>query len=87
MAFGSIGSDGQDGPTDAAGATVDGTTWEMALKQELNPKLHLSNNDSYTLFSKFQDNCAGLVQTGLTGTNVMDFHILLACPASYMCMS
>ena len=85
VAFSSIGSDGQDGPTNAAGAAVDGMTWERALNQRLNPRMHLSNNDSYTLFSRLRDEYAGLIQTGLTGTNVMDFHILLSCPASYAC--
>lgn len=72
-----VGTDGQDGPRgDAAGAMVDKDTARLAKKEGLNPERFLENNDSHTFFSKL---CSGkyLIQTGLTGTNVMDIHILL----------
>ena len=74
--FVSIGTDGQDGPTDAAGAIVDPYTWQHADKLGLNPSATLENNDSYTLLSKLNEG-KHLIQTGLTGTNVMDLQILL----------
>jgi glycerate-2-kinase len=67
----SAGTDGTDGPTDAAGAFVDGTTDERARSQGLAPGAFLQNNDSYTLFDKTGD----LLRTGPTGTNVMDLVI------------
>jgi hydroxypyruvate reductase len=71
--FVSVGTDGTDGPTDAAGAAVSGTTWDRALGKGLSPEGCLSENDSYTFFQK----CGGLIKTGPTGTNVMDLHIIL----------
>jgi hydroxypyruvate reductase len=71
--FLSAGTDGTDGPTDAAGATVDGRTWARALKKGLIPEKYLEENDSYHFFQE----AGGLVITGPTGTNVMDVHILL----------
>jgi hydroxypyruvate reductase len=70
----SAGTDGTDGPTDAAGAFTDGGTVSRAVKLGLSPADHLANNDAYPFFEKLGD----LVQTGSTGTNVMDLHILLA---------
>jgi len=70
----SAGSDGTDGPTDAAGAYAD---WRMVDKAErlgLNPHHYLKNNDSYHFFEKLDD----LVVTGPTNTNVMDVRLLLA---------
>ena len=64
----SAGTDGTDGPTDAAGAFVDGTTHSRARSNGLDPVAYLQNNDSYTLFDKTGD----LLVTGPTGTNVMD---------------
>ncbi|KPP78042.1 glycerate kinase-like [Scleropages formosus] len=74
--FLSGGTDGQDGPTDAAGAVTDGGLEEEARRQGLDPSSFLSNNDSYTFFSRLS---AGrcLLLPGLTGTNVMDVHLLL----------
>lgn len=63
-----IGSDGIDGPTDAAGAIVDGETYYKAIKLGIDPLEYLSNNDSYTFFKKLGD----LIITGPTGTNVND---------------
>ncbi|OYT30812.1 MAG: hypothetical protein B6U94_05240 [Thermofilum sp. ex4484_79] len=69
----SIGSDGRDGPTDAAGAVVDGYTIEKALERGIDPKTYLYNNDSYTFFEKV----GGLIKTGYTSTNVNDFIIII----------
>ena len=74
--FLSIGTDGQDGPCDAAGAAVDTATVATANKEGLDVAESLDNNDSYTLFSRLSGG-KHLIQTGLTGTNVMDLHVLL----------
>lgn len=67
------GTDGTDGPTDAAGAIADGTTLERARENGLDPKDFLQRNDSYNFFLKLDD----LVITGPTRTNVMDIYMLL----------
>lgn len=67
------GTDGTDGPTDAAGAVADGTTLARAAAKELNAAAHLANNDSYHFFDALGD----LVKTGPTGTNVADVQIIL----------
>jgi hydroxypyruvate reductase len=70
----SLGTDGTDGPTDAAGAVADNTTLARSLKfgsRFLTESLE--NNDSYHFFKRLGD----LIMTGPTGTNVMDLHILL----------
>ncbi len=67
------GTDGTDGPTDAAGAIVDSNTIIKALNSGLNPVTFLENNDSYHFFQKTGD----LLMTGATGTNVMDLRIVL----------
>ena len=69
----SIGSDGIDGVTDAAGAMVDGETVLRAERENIDPEQYLLNNDSYTFFKKV----GGLVYTGPTGTNVNDFTMIL----------
>ena len=71
--FGSIGTDGIDGPTDAAGAIIDATTIARAAAHDLDPTAHLRNNDSYHFFSAIGD----LVHTGPTGTNVGDVQVAL----------
>ncbi len=73
--FASIGTDGIDGPTDAAGAIADANLVEDAVKQGLNPSAYLLNNDSYTFFSLFKDGDQ-LIKCGHTGMNVMDVHII-----------
>jgi glycerate 2-kinase len=73
IAFGSIGTDGIDGPTDAAGAIVDSTTAQRAAARELDPTEFLNNNDSFNFFSALDD----LVRTGPTGTNVGDVQVAL----------
>jgi glycerate 2-kinase len=69
----SAGTDGTDGPTDAAGAVVDGKTVIKAKSLGMNPEAYLSNNDSYNFFKK----TGGLFITGPTGTNVMDIQIVI----------
>ena len=69
----SAGTDGTDGPTDAAGAIATGDTIKQALAKGLHARSHLNNNDSYPFF----DVIDSLVKTGPTGTNVMDLHVLL----------
>ncbi len=68
-----IGTDGTDGPTDAAGAIADGTTIERAHKMGMDVKAYIENNDSYSLFKKLGD----LIITGPTNTNVNDLYITL----------
>jgi hydroxypyruvate reductase len=67
------GTDGTDGPTDAAGAMVDGTTVERARALDLDPIAFLDNNDSYHFFERLGD----LLITGPTLTNVMDMRVIL----------
>ena len=69
----SAGTDGIDGPTDAAGAVADSATLLRACTLKLDPRSFLDNNDSYRFFERV----GGLVKTGPTGTNVMDVRILL----------
>jgi glycerate 2-kinase len=66
--FASVGTDGTDGPTDAAGAMVTHETLKRAEGQGLDARVYLNNNDSYHFFSALGD----LIKTGPTGTNVMD---------------
>jgi hydroxypyruvate reductase len=67
------GTDGTDGPTDAAGAIADGTTVQRGKKAGMAIRHHLKNNDAYPFFEKLND----LLMTGPTRTNVMDLHIAL----------
>jgi hydroxypyruvate reductase len=69
----SAGTDGTDGPTDAAGAVADGDTCARARALGLDPQAHLDRNDAYPLFQALGD----LVITGPTLTNVMDLRLLL----------
>ena len=69
----SAGSDGTDGPTDAAGVIVNGDTVHKAKDLGLDPERFLENNDSYNFFKK----TGGLFITGPTGTNVMDIQIIV----------
>jgi glycerate-2-kinase len=79
----SAGTDGTDGPTDAAGALVDGGTINKALKQGLDPKAFLENNDSYTFFREYDAGTGeqAHLKTGPTGTNVMDLQIVTVTSA------
>ena len=69
----SVGSDGTDGPTDAAGGYVDGTT--RARLEQAGRSLYeaLENNDAYPALEA----CGGLIRTGATGTNVNDVAVVL----------
>ncbi len=70
----SLGTDGTDGPTDAAGALADNTTLVRSMKygtHYMDESLH--NNDSYAFFNRL----GGLIITGPTRTNVMDLHLAL----------
>ncbi|MGQ9690435.1 MAG: glycerate kinase type-2 family protein [Thermoproteota archaeon] len=71
--FASIGSDGIDGYTDAAGAIADAVTVEKVSTMGLSPKEFLDNNDSYNFFKQ----TGGLIFTGRTGTNVNDFTLII----------
>jgi hydroxypyruvate reductase len=62
------GTDGNDGPTEVAGAVADGSTCERARELGMDPSDFLNRNDSYTFFSRLGDH----VVTGPTRTNVMD---------------
>jgi len=67
------GTDGEDGPTDAAGACADLSTLERAGPLGLDPATFLSRHDAYAFFDATGD----LLRTGLTGTNVMDVRVIL----------
>jgi glycerate 2-kinase len=73
ITFLSAGTDGGDGPTDAAGAIVDGFSAAKGRAVGIDPRKCLQNNDSYSYFKKTED----LLITGPTGTNVMDLQIAL----------
>lgn len=73
VAVGSMSTDGVDGPTTAAGALADGTTLARSQKRGLDAKVALSNNDSYSFFTKLGD----AIITGPTGTNVNDISIIV----------
>lgn len=73
IVFLSGGTDGTDGPTEAAGAVVDGKTLDRAAKKNIHAGSFLNNNDSYGFF----DRQAGHIKTGPTLTNVMDLAIIL----------
>jgi glycerate 2-kinase len=67
------GTDGTDGPTDAAGAIADGHTVSRAKELNLDPGKFLAENNSYHFFEQLGD----LVITGPTNTNVMDVRFLI----------
>lgn len=69
----SAGTDGTDGPTDAAGAVADTTTAARGKAAGLDPSIHLAGNNAYPFFRELGD----LVFTGPTDTNVMDLRIVL----------
>ncbi len=75
----SAGTDGTDGPNDAAGARVEGGTAAQARSLGLDPAGFLENNDSYTFFRAFDavSDTQHHFMTGPTGTNVMDIQIVL----------
>ncbi|WP_280999315.1 glycerate kinase type-2 family protein [Marinitoga aeolica] len=73
IVFASIGTDGTDGPTDAAGGIVDGNTILSLRKKVIDPLVFLENNDTYNGLKEAN----ALLKLGPTGTNVNDLMILL----------
>ena len=69
----SIGSDGTDGPTDAAGGIADGETAQLIRQKGVDAVQLLNDNDAYHAL----DAVGGLIKTGATGTNVNDVSVLL----------
>jgi len=69
----SAGTDGTDGPTDAAGAVVDSITIQDAKLKNLDPESYLAGFDSYNFFK----NSGGHIITGPTMTNVMDIIVVI----------
>lgn len=69
----SVGSDGTDGPTDAAGGYVDGSTRDVLKEKGIDISAVLADNDAYHALKA----CDGLIMTGATGTNVNDLSVLL----------
>jgi hydroxypyruvate reductase len=69
----SVGTDGIDGPTDAAGAIVDTTSAARAAAAGLDRASYLTDNNAYAYFDRLDD----LIRTGPTGTNVGDLQIIL----------
>ena len=67
------GTDGRDGPTDAAGGMVDANSLQTMISAGINPSAYLDNNDAYHALNSVND----LLITGATGTNVADLQILL----------
>ena len=72
----SVGSDGTDGPTDAAGGYADGQTLSRLRKNGVDYDAEMENNNSYYALKA----CDGLIVTGPTGTNVNDLTVLLLNP-------
>lgn len=77
--FLSGGTDGRDGPTEAAGAWITPELASQAAAEGLDVADFLAHNDSYTFFCRFRGGAHQLC-TGMTGTNVMDTHLLLLQP-------
>ena len=73
VVFLSGGTDGTDGPTDAAGGIVDGETVKVGKERKFSVDDYLKNNDSYNYLKQ----TGNLLVTGPTGTNVMDIQLLL----------
>jgi glycerate-2-kinase len=73
FAFVACGTDGTDGPTDAAGGIIDPDTLKKLSEKQLDPFTYLNNNDTYHLLKELD----ALLKTGPTQTNVMDINLLL----------
>jgi hydroxypyruvate reductase len=69
-----LATDGEDGPTDAAGAVVSATTIPRAIAAGLDPAAHLADNNAYPFFAALDD----LLRPGRTGTNVCDLAVLIS---------
>jgi glycerate 2-kinase len=78
VTLGSAGTDGIDGPTDAAGAIVDSTTAQRAARAGLRIEAALESNGAYDFFQPLGD----LIVWGPTGTNVGDLHVMLIVPSA-----
>jgi hydroxypyruvate reductase len=74
--FITLATDGEDGPTDAAGAVVTGETFARASALGLNPKTHLQTHNAYLFFDALGD----LLKPGPSGTNVNDLAFLFSFP-------
>ena len=82
IVFLSAGTDGIDGPTDAAGAWVTPQTVAQSRRQKLDPDAFLADNNAYVFFDQLryevgQHTLAPLIKTGPTHTNVMDIQVAL----------
>jgi hydroxypyruvate reductase len=71
-----VGTDGSDGPTEAAGAIVDGESAARARALGLDPAIRLAENDSGPVLARTGDR----VMTGPTNTNLLDLYLLLVGP-------
>jgi hydroxypyruvate reductase len=71
------GTDGEDGPTDAAGAMMTDAVVRAALRQNLDPQPYLERNDAYSFFQQLD----ALLITGPTNTNVCDVRVMIVEPA------
>jgi len=78
VALASVGTDGVDGPTNAAGAIADGTTIPRAQAMGLDASVALARHDSHRFFQALGD----LIVTGPTGTNVGDLQVALIAVTS-----
>ena len=67
------GTDGEDGPTDAAGAVADSAVLKESERRGLRPRSFLARNDAYHFFEPL----GALIKTGPTHTNVMDVRVVL----------
>jgi len=70
------GTDGEDGPTDAAGACASACVINQARERRIDPHPYLAINDAYHFFEQ----AGGLIKTGPTHTNVMDLRVALVAP-------
>ena len=84
----SAGTDGIDGPTDAAGAMVNGATVAKAAGLGLDAAAFLDNNDSYSFFSELDRLSGGRhhLKPGPSGTNVMDLQVILLRGSGWKCI-
>jgi hydroxypyruvate reductase len=72
------GTDGTDGPTEAAGAVADGASAARARARGLDPAARLADNDSNPVFDRLGD----LLVTGPTNTNLLDLYLLAVAPGA-----
>ena len=78
LSLGTLATDGTDGPTDAAGALIDGHTAKLARQRGMDPIAALARNDSHTILNATED----LLWTGPTKTNVADVVLILGEPTA-----